>query len=107
MKSSIKWPSPRVRKVVLRRRSFLAVFVSKLRADKSGLYLGASLDTVSVRVDPPALQSFVWGYNDAFGKYAQMLRGQARDAFSHTSLCSYLPARRTISLVLVCPGLAR
>lgn len=68
----------RVRKVVLRRRDLLAVFVSKLRADKSGRYLGAPLDDVSVRVDPAALQSFVWGYNDAFGKYCQVLQGQAR-----------------------------
>jgi hypothetical protein len=48
----------RVKKIILRRESVLEVYVSKLRADKSGRYLGTPLDDIAVHVDPAALDAF-------------------------------------------------
>eukprot|EP00798_Chlamydomonas_sp_ICE-L_P013713 gene13713-19608_t len=43
----------RVKKVILRRDNLLAMYVSKLRADKTGDYIGVPLDGVDISVNTP------------------------------------------------------
>jgi LPS sulfotransferase NodH len=58
-----------VKKVVLRRQDELAVYVSMLRAEKTGFYLTHDYDDVRVHVDPVAFQQFLESYRRAYNRY--------------------------------------
>ena len=55
-----------LQKIVLRRENYLGVYISKLRADKTGHYLNKSLDDVAVHVDPSAFQCFLEYYDQVY-----------------------------------------
>lgn len=62
--------------VILRRSNYLDVYASKLRADKSGRYIGRSLDGLDITIDPAAFQSFVEHYDSCYAYYDKLLTGQ-------------------------------
>lgn len=66
----------RVKKVILRRENVLSVYVSKLRADKSGHYLAKRLDDIAVRINPAALDAFARHYDATYAYYEQCVMGQ-------------------------------
>ena len=63
-------------KIVLRRENYLGVYISKLRADKTGHYLNKSLDDVAVHVDPSAFQCFLEYYDQVYEFYNTCIEGQ-------------------------------
>ncbi|KAI8466967.1 MAG: hypothetical protein J3K34DRAFT_524121 [Monoraphidium minutum] len=67
---------PAVKKVVLRRTNVLDVYASKLRADKTGAYIGRPLDGVPLAIDPAAFQGFADHYSAAYDYYDSLLMGQ-------------------------------
>ena len=62
--------------VILRRSNYLDVYASKLRADKSGRYIGGSLDGLDITIDPAAFQSFVEHYDACYAYYDKLLTDQ-------------------------------
>jgi Glycosyl transferase family 2 len=71
----------RVKKIILFREDELAVYVSMLRTEETGLYLGKPYPAdLKVRVDPAAFQAFLNNYRDTYRrKYKSPLVG--RDTF--------------------------
>lgn len=67
---------PRVKKVILRRNNYLDVYVSKLRADKSGKYIAQPLDDIRVHVNPEAFDKFIDHYDECFEFYELATHGQ-------------------------------
>jgi nucleoside-diphosphate-sugar epimerase len=67
---------PRVKKVILRRRDCLEVYVSLLRALQSGRFLTRQLDDISVEVDPALFQHFCNRYNAWYRKFEQLCCGR-------------------------------
>ncbi|CAM9444379.1 unnamed protein product, partial [Heterosigma akashiwo] len=67
---------PRVKKVILERRNKLAVYVSMMRAAKTGWYMNKSLDDLIVKIDPAKLQQFVLLYQSWYQYYSHILNGQ-------------------------------
>ena len=65
-----------LQKIVLRRENYLGVYISKLRADKTGHYLNKSLDDVAVHVDPSAFQCFLEYYDQVYEFYNTCIEGQ-------------------------------
>jgi hypothetical protein len=58
-----------VRKVVQSREDELAVFVSMIRAEKTGFYQTQDYSDVRVHVDPVAFQRFIESYRHAYYSY--------------------------------------
>lgn len=67
----------RIKKVILRRDNLLQLYASKLRADKTGDYLGKSLDGVGITIDPEAFQRFVDHYECVYRYYDRYLFDQS------------------------------
>ena len=67
---------PTIKKVILKREDLLAVYASKLRADKVSGYLGVNLDSVPITINPAALQDFAVHYDACYKYYEQFLYGQ-------------------------------
>jgi hypothetical protein len=59
----------RIKKIILRRNDYLAVYASKLRADKTGKYINKSLDEVKIRINLSAFESFIEYYNACYEYY--------------------------------------
>ncbi len=76
----------RVKKVVLRRDDLLAVYASKLRADKTGLYLGQSLDDTPLTIDLAAFDAFIRSYAATYEYYDDVLAGQHVHHISYDQL---------------------
>ena len=58
---------PQVKKIILKRKDELAVFVSMLRAEETGLYLGKEYPQgIMVEVDPARFQTFINNYRFTF-----------------------------------------
>jgi hypothetical protein len=82
----------RVKKVILRRENTLGVYVSKLRADKSGHYLAKPLDGIAVRVDSAALDAFARHYDAVYAHYEACVVGQAVHRVTYEQLADADPA---------------
>ncbi len=67
---------PRVKKVILYRRTRLDVFVSMIRAATTGGYLKYPLDTIPVNVTPASLPIFADTYDEIYKQYEDTLHGQ-------------------------------
>jgi LPS sulfotransferase NodH len=91
---------PRVAKVILRRPNVLRVYVSKLRADKTGLYLCRSLDGVRVHVEPAALAAFAEHYKQVYDFYDACVTGQSVHRVSYDELASPATADGAVRGVL-------
>ena len=79
---------PRVVKIILRRQNVLRVYVSKLRADKTGMYLSRPLDGVPVHVEPAALAEFAEHYSQVYQFYDDCVAGQPVHRVSYDALAS-------------------
>ena len=66
----------RIKKIVLRRDDYLAIYVSKLRSDKTGHYITHCLDGVKVNIDPSALEDCVDYYESCYEYIETLLQGQ-------------------------------
>eukprot|EP01038_Epipyxis_sp_PR26KG_P011463 gene11463-15355_t len=67
---------PNIKKVILRRNSLLELYTSKLRADRTGNYIGVSLDDEKVSIDPAAFRSFIDNYRSVYMHYDNLCIGQ-------------------------------
>lgn len=79
----------RIKKVVLRRDDYLAVYSSKLRADKTGKYVKKSLDNIPLHIDPSSFQHFADYYDSCYDYYDSFLQegsGQSVFRLSYESL---------------------
>jgi hypothetical protein len=59
----------RIKKIILRRNDYLAVYASKLRANKTRKYNHKSLDEVKIRINLSAFKSFIEYYNACYEYY--------------------------------------
>jgi hypothetical protein len=66
----------RVKKILLRRDDLLAVYASKLRADKTGSYLRIPLDDTPLAIDLAAFAAFVRSYPATYDYLESCLAGQ-------------------------------
>jgi len=66
----------RVKKIILHRENVLDVYISKLRADKTGYYISKKLDDIRVDVDLAAFAAFVDYYEACYKFYDDCVVGQ-------------------------------
>jgi len=78
----------RVKKIILKRENRLQTYVSKVRADRTGHYLGKSLNGEKVSVDLCAFQQFLDHYDDCYQYYENLLVGQSVFRMSYETLTS-------------------
>lgn len=64
----------RIKKIVLRREDYLAVYASKLRADKTGAYIKKSLDGIPLHIDLSAFDNFIRNYDACYAYYEDYLQ---------------------------------
>ena len=64
----------RIKKIVLRREDYLAVYASKLRADKTGAYIKKSLDGIPLHIDLSAFDKFIAYYDACYAYYEDYLQ---------------------------------
>lgn len=64
----------RIKKIVLRREDYLAVYASKLRADKTGAYIKKSLDGILLHIDLSAFDKFIRYYDAWYADYEDYLQ---------------------------------
>jgi hypothetical protein len=66
----------RIQKVILRRDNLLELYASKLRADRTGNYIGKSLDDQEITIDPVAFRCFIDNYRKVYKHYGLLCTGQ-------------------------------
>lgn len=66
----------RVKKIILRRENYLDVYASKLRSDKSGDYVGKSLDDIPIWIDSSSFQGFLEYYDKCYEYYDTLVQDQ-------------------------------
>lgn len=64
----------RIRKIVLKREDYLAVYSSKLRANKTGAYIRESLDHIPLLIDLSAFDNFIRYYDACYAFYDDYLQ---------------------------------
>jgi glycosyltransferase involved in cell wall biosynthesis len=65
-----------IKKIILKRESLLEVYASKLKADRTGNYIGKSLDNEKITIDPVAFRSFIDSYKKCYQHYDLLCNGQ-------------------------------
>lgn len=80
----------RIKKIILRREDELAVYVSMLRADRTGRYMTHSYPSdMHLHVDPAQFQGFIDNYRDTFQrKYKSPVCGRDSYLISYEQLIS-------------------
>ena len=79
----------RVKKIILSRKNYLDVYVSKLRSDKTGNYITRSLDGVRVHIDPTAFDEFIDYYDSCYAYMDSLLQGQTCHRVTYEDLTSH------------------
>lgn len=86
----------RIKKIVLRREDYLAVYASKLRADKTGAYIKKSLDDIPLHINLSAFDHFIRYYDACYAYYDNCLQVNAYEVTQATSRSSSLLFHNTL-----------
>jgi len=90
----------RVKKIILERKDVLQLYVSKLRADKTGGYLSEKLDGISVHVDPASFQAFVEYHHQCFEFLHAFLQSQQVHYVTYEEIAHHSTADDSVNAIL-------